>query len=162
MNNKIYGMDKKILISVIISLIVVGSGSFYAGMKYDQSNQSATRGQKFQQMGGAGFNLNQKGTAHNGNNMMNGNGGFAAGEILSKDDKSITIKLTNGGSKIVFLSDSTKVTKDTEGSKNDLSNGVQVVASGSANSDGSITAQTVQIRAAQPQPQPQPQQPTAN
>lgn len=145
---------KNIIISVVIALIIVGSGAFYGGMKYGVSMASRASGQRagqnfanlspeerqqrMQQFGGASGGMGMRGTR--------GGGGFAAGEIIAKDDKSITIKLSDGGSKIIFLSSGTHVAKSTDGSQDDLAVGKQVVINGSANQDGSVTAQTVQLR----------------
>lgn len=79
-------------------------------------------------------------------NSRGASGGMATGEIIAKDEKSITIKLGDGGSKIVFYSTSTRVKKTIDGAATDLEIGKQVVISGSANQDGSITAQTIQMR----------------
>jgi len=146
----------KKFIPIIAVIIIVGAGAFYAGMKYDQSkntgaNLSASalanmtpeqRQTLFQQRQQAGGTNNQRGA-------IRANGNFAAGEIIAKDDKTITIKLQDGGSKIVFLSDTTPITKSAEGTSADLTIGQQVTASGTANSDGSLTAQNIQIRPAQ-------------
>ena len=133
MNNKI--------ITGVIAVILVGSGSFYAGMKYDQGKTGAT-------LGGNGQTRNQQfgGMGGGGGRGVRANGGFSSGEILSKDDKSITLKLRDGGSKIIFLSTSTQIMKATEGALKDLNVGEEVTATGSTNADGSITAQSVQVR----------------
>lgn len=138
---------KKIL-PIIIIIIIVAAGSFFAGMKYGQSKSSGNlsqrnfqnlspeeRQQRIQQMGtaGVGFRGGPEGS------------GFASGEIISKDDKSIAVKLQDGGSKIVFFDDSTKIAKSVNGTPNDLEIGKSVVVSGKANQGGSITAETIQL-----------------
>lgn len=130
----------------IIVLIAVGGGSFYGGMKFNQSQVAANRQNNFQRFvqGGQG----QGGAARrNGQGQgFDGGAGFVTGEVISKDDKSLTLKLRDGGSKIVFFSTSTQITKSADGSADDLKVGENVVAGGAANSDGSITAQTIQLR----------------
>jgi hypothetical protein len=61
------------------------------------------------------------------------------------DDKSITVKLQDGSTKIVILSDTTSFSTSSTGSKSDLKTGDTVAAFGTPNSDGSVTAQNVQI-----------------
>ena len=149
----------KLIVSVIAVAVVVGGGAFFGGMKYAESKSPRNRvsqadfqnlqnlspeerQQRLHELGanaGAGF----RGGAGGG---QRGGSGFTAGEIISKDDKSITVKLSDGGSKIVFLSDSTTVSKTTDGTKSDLEIGKQVTVNGSANSDGSVTAQSIQLR----------------
>jgi len=68
-----------------------------------------------------------------------------AGEIIEKDEKSITIKLQDGSSKIVMLPGNTEIRKVTAGSRNDLKQGERVFVVGKENSDGSVTASIVQI-----------------
>jgi len=128
---------KKIL-PIILIIIVVGVGAFFTGMKYGQSRKSFA-GLEFngRQMGVLGANF------ENGKNVR---GGATGGEILSKDDTSITLKLQDGGSKIILYSDATKITKSTDGILGDLKNGENIIVTGSTNSDGSVTAQTIQIR----------------
>jgi len=124
---------KNTTIITIVLVLLVGSASFFAGMKYQQSKSP-----RF-----ANFQGNR-----NGQFQQRATGGGARpvrGEILSQDDESITVKLADGSSKIVILSTTTSINKAAEGSKDDLKVGEQVYLFGSENSDGSITAQNIQI-----------------
>ncbi len=137
----------KLIVSVIAVAVVVGGGAFFGGMKYAESK--SPRGQ-FSRQGlsanvGDAFGQYHAGGAGRQFGGQRG-GGFTGGEIISKDDKSVTVKIQNGGSRIVFFSDSTTVTKSAPGSLNDLTVGAQIFVNGSQNSDGSVTAQTIQLR----------------
>ena len=81
----------------------------------------------------------------NRGNSSSGNG-FTAGEIIAKDNKSITIRLRENGSRIVFLTSATPVTKSVNGSVSDLIAGEQVSITGTPNQDGSLSAESIQIR----------------
>ncbi len=124
-------MNKNTYIIGAVLLAIVGSGAFYGGMKYQQGKSRQVLGQFAGRNGAA----------------RNGNQGFRPvnGEILSMDDKSITVKLNDGSSKIVLLTDATTISKSDTASKSDLKVGDKVAAFGTANSDGSITAQNVQL-----------------
>lgn len=142
---------KKTSIIIIVVIILVGVGAFFGGMKYNQSKaqrnfQSLSnltpeqRQQRLGQMGIAGMGA-QAGRLGNRSGVN-----FISGDIISKDDKSITVKMRDGSTKIVFYSDSTEVGKFVSGTDNDLEVGKSVSVNGQTNSDGSITAQSIQIR----------------
>ncbi len=120
--------------------VVVGVALFWGGMQYGSSSVSGNVfDRNGQRMGGAG---------RRGGNFMSG--GFVTGEIQSKDDKSITVKMQDGSTRFVFFSASTKVSKSVDGTADDLAAGKQVTVGGTANADGSITAQAIQLRPAVP------------
>lgn len=140
-----------VLLPILVSCLLVGAGAFFGGMKFAEAKSPANRlgnfqnlsaeerQQRFQQGGGAGSMGRRLGGQMGGTN-------FVSGEVLSKDDKSVTLKLIDGGSKILFLSSSTTVMMSSAGSLNDVKVGETISANGSSNSDGSITAQSLQIR----------------
>jgi hypothetical protein len=145
---------KKILPIFIIAVLIIGGGAFFAGTKYGQSKNSLAslqnltpeqRQQRLQQMGVAG---GFRGTGAGGGNRTGG--GFVSGDIISKSDNSITVKLQDGGSKIVFFSNTTSISKSTDGTSADLEIGKTIMVNGKANSDGSVTATNIQIRPALP------------
>lgn len=134
---------KKFLPIVIIILLIAGA-AFFGGMKYGQSKNSSRRF--------SGQNMGTGGPA-NGRAGNQAGGGLTSGEIISKDDpakdgagKSINVKLQNGSSKIVFYSDTTEVGKFVNGISSDLEIGKSVMITGTTNSDGSITAKSIQLR----------------
>ncbi len=136
-------MKNKIITAVVVAL-VVGAGAFYGGMKYQQSQIPS--GAEFSMQGAIGSQQRQGAGANFRGANGNAGIGLANGEIIAKDDKSLTIKLRDGGSKIVFYSGSTQLQKMASTAIGDFEVGKQIVASGTANSDGSITAQSIQLR----------------
>lgn len=120
---------------IVISLLgaLTLGGGFFAGMKYQQS-KSPTFIRQF----GNGQREQVAGASRNGFRPI-------SGEILESDDKSITVKLQDGSSKIVLLSDKTEINKAASGSISDLKVGEKVAVFGSDNSDGSVMAQNIQL-----------------
>ena len=136
-------MNKNII--MVILIILVGGGSFFGGMKYQQGKTSQNIRSQFgagQVQRGTGA-VNISGQPRPVGNRMTGRG--VTGEILSQDEKSITVKLTDGSSKIVFLAETTTINKASEGTKTDLTTGEQVMVFGTENSDGSLTASNIQL-----------------
>ena len=137
-------MNKNTLIAgAVVVVLVVGGAAFFAGWKVGQGTKSNfTRG-NFN--GATGVQM----MGRNGGARVIGQGGrlnFIDGEVVSKTDQNMTMKLTDGGSKIILLSSSTAVTKSASGSINDLTPGAKLMINGDTNADGSVTARTIQLR----------------
>jgi len=127
------------LIITIVALLIISGGAFYGGMKYGQAKSNFSR-QNFQNLSEAERQqLFQRGVG------MRQGAGFLSGEVITKDEQNLTLKMPDGSSKIIFFSQSTEVSKMAEGTIDDVEVGKQVMVSGSQNSDGSYTAKTIQL-----------------
>ncbi|HEY6020020.1 MAG TPA: hypothetical protein VIY48_09000 [Candidatus Paceibacterota bacterium] len=131
-------MNKNQIIGGVVALAVVGGGAFYGGTVYAKGQTSAQgqfatgNGQFFARTGGPG---NRTG------------GGFTAGKIISVSNGQLVIQsMQSSSTEIVLLGNSTQIEKTVRGTQSDLTAGTNVVVTGSSNSDGSLTAQSVQIR----------------
>lgn len=125
----------QIIITLVLA-IIVGIAAFFGGMQYEKSKASNTTGNYVMMRNGAG--------ARFGNRFGNGNQG-GLGQVISQDANSITIKLADGTSKIILLSSNTKYEKTDTAAVSDIKNGDRVLVIGTANADGSETANTIQI-----------------
>jgi hypothetical protein len=147
-------MQNKNVILIIIIVLAVGAGAFYGGTLYEKnkvSSQGMMRGNGNFPGGRAGQANGPGGPGRGAGQGKNGsNGNFTVGQIVSKDDKSITIKTSDNGSKIIFFTNSTTVGRSVSGSPSDLNSGQNVMVNGTANPDGSLSAQNIQIRPGQP------------
>jgi len=136
---------KKIILLIIVGIVVVGGGAFYEGMQYGKFSSPVQNGSS---QFSRGFEF--QGTARTGSRTAGGSqmrgGEMIGGEVLSKDATSITIKLPDGGSKNMFFSSSTKIMRLTEGNISEIGVGTQIFGQGTTNPDGSISAQTIQLR----------------
>ena len=130
-------MDKKTIAIIIAVAVVFGGVGFWGGNSYAIGQATATRAAR----GGGQFG---GGTA--GGRIGTRGGSFTGGKVIAKDDKSITLQLQDGGSAVVFYSTSTTVMKSATGSISDIAVGTNIIVTGSKNSDGSQTAQSIQIR----------------
>lgn len=145
---------KKNQYTLILGAILLSVVSFFAGTRYQLSKSSPVN----QATNGVGL---QAGTQNSGKTVagqqaimgkagtgtvQNGQqGGMTSGEITSKDDESLTIKTSDGSSKIIIVAESTNYQETVKAALSDLAVGDSVTVLGSSNSDGSITAQTVTI-----------------
>jgi len=132
-------MKNNIIITILL-LILIGAGAFIGGMQYQKYQQNKQR-VAFRQFGGTQGNRTDQGQVQ-GNRQ-----GFRPvnGEIISSDDKSITVKLQDNSSKIILITDKTEINKAAEATKDDLKSGEKVAVFGQENGDGSVTAQNIQL-----------------
>ncbi len=144
-------MTKKVL-PIIIAFIVIGGGAFYGGIKYTESKtpNASVNGANFRNFQNMSPEERQNLAGQAGANRTDANRGAGfggvSGELLSKNEDSITVKLNDGGSKIVYFVNTTKVSKTIDGSIEDLQIGANIMINGDANEDGSVIARTIQIR----------------
>ncbi len=125
---------KKYIVHIV--WIVVAIVAFVGGLYYGKATASPS-------FAGRGAFAS---STRNGTGRAGSGGGFVTGQVTSKDAQSLTVQLPNGNSEIVFYSSSTSVIKPSSASVSDLTPGTSVMIGGTQNPDGSVTAQTIQVR----------------
>jgi Domain of unknown function (DUF5666) len=116
-----------IIAAIVLLAVGYGVGAFFSSGSASSTTSSTTANR----------------SAYSGTSRARG--GAVNGQIVSQDAQSITVANKSGGSSIIFYDTTTTITKSTHGQASDLSVGSNVVVSGSSNSDGSITAQNINI-----------------
>jgi|SRR3989339_108960 len=123
--------NTNLILAVLLSVVL----GFAGGYLFQDYRQTKNRSQIFGQL--------RAGSNQPFRNRLEAR--QAIGEIINQDDKSITVKMMDGSSKIILLSDSTNINKAAAGSREDLKVGEKVAIFGSDNTDGSLTAQNIQL-----------------
>jgi hypothetical protein len=146
-------MKKDIVLPLVVA-VIFAAGGFYGGMKYQQTKSGSGFTREFGTrtgMGGRqGGNVMMRGqNASTGNMRMSFRPFF--GEIINSDDKSITVKLEDGSSKIIMLSDKTTINKAESATKAELVKGTKVSVFGQEDADGIVSAQSIQLNPTSPQ-----------
>ena len=143
-------MNKKTIIILSVAAILLMSLSFYGGILIGTKKSNTTKNTYSNQFNPQNSGLMGFGSPSAENTRttgrINGFSGGASGEVISKDENSITLKLRDGGSKIVLYSGKTIVSKMASSTIADILVGNQAVVTGVANSDGSISAESIQLR----------------
>lgn len=130
---------KNITLPILIVAIIVAAGAgFFGGMKYQQSQRPNFQALRngIGRTGAAGQFGGRGGT--NGFRPING-------DIISADNNSITVKLADGTSRIIILTDKVMINKAETATIADLKVGTKVAVFGQTNSDNTITAQNIQL-----------------
>lgn len=121
--------NQQLLVMVLVA-VIIALAAFFGGVKYQQGRQAKSLAQTRGQFGRSGQGAFRGGRA-------------VTGEVVASDDKTLTIKLVDGSTKIIILSSTTNISRATQGSRDDLKVGTRVSVFGGENNDGSVTAQNI-------------------
>lgn len=119
---------------IVLAAVLFGAAGFYGGVTY-QKSQSPAGGLAGRFGGQAGAGV--RNAARNGANVT-------TGTVIAVDAQSITVKGAGGGSKTVFVSPQTEVSKQEVLKPTDVKVGDMVAAFGQA-ANGGIDARMLQI-----------------
>jgi hypothetical protein len=133
---------KKLTIVWIIIAVAALAGGFLWGKSVGTSSSTTAA-----RTGAGRFAYGSSTSAFAGRAGLGGStGAGAAGQVLSINADSLTLQLANGNSENVFFSSSTQVIVPTPTSISSVQTGTMVMVVGTTNSDGSVTASTIQLR----------------
>ena len=132
-------MNKNKKIGFVVGGVVVLIVVFYVGMFFGKGQVSNKNIPDLQAFG-------QNGAFPKGARMGNPGVGFTTGQVVAKDSQSITVSTINGSSKIILINNNTPVSKQASGAMTDIVVGTEISITGTTNQDGSVSAQSVQIR----------------
>jgi len=140
-------MNNTIIVG-IVAAVVFGGGGYYLGMQKATSSTTAATatGAAFAGRGAGGAGRFGGGAA---------GGGFTGGTILSIGSGTMTIQMAAStstsattGTKIVLFDTTTQVSEMQTVAPSALTVGQSVTVTGATNSDGSVTATSIQVRPA--------------
>jgi hypothetical protein len=136
------------IIGSIALAVVTGGVGFWGGNVYAKSRvgfnfQNRTGGRQMTQSQNMGRTTMTNMTPDNSQGFMGR--GATVGEVSAKDDNSITIKMSNGSSRIIILSGNTTYRIASETGLDKVEVGTKVAAFGETGNDGNITATSIEI-----------------
>jgi hypothetical protein len=134
---------KKNIGGMLVVAAVFSVGAFFSGMSYAENRTPSFGNLPMGANGQFSGNGMQGGATRTD---RNGAGNLISGEVIGKDTAGITMRLQNGSTQIILVGSSTQILKSTPGSLDDLDQGSTATVSGTKNSDGSVAAQSIQIR----------------
>jgi hypothetical protein len=137
-------MNKTVITAIMVA-IIFGGGGYYFGTQQAASSTTPT--------GAAAFAGRTGGAGRFGGGAAGG--GFTTGTIISTGSGTMTIQMPTStstsattGTKIVLFDSNTVVSELQTVPVSNLAVGQSVTVSGTANSDGSVTATSIQVRPA--------------
>jgi len=121
-------MSKKLL--VIIAIIVALGVGFGGGILVGSHNK--------------GVHSSKNG--HKGHHALARKGSAISGKVLSESGSTITIQLSSGSTETIYTGSNTIYTQLTPITSSNISTGSTIMVIGSKNSNGSITADKIQLK----------------
>jgi hypothetical protein len=137
-------MQKQTLIIAAVALVIGLGGGYWGGHAFASGTTTPTNGTFTRGGGGAGTFAGGRGAGGAG-------GGFLSGTVAAKDATSVTIDTRDGSSHVVLVSPTVSVAKSVAGTLADVGIGSTVIVMGTTNSDGSLSATSIQLRPAMTQ-----------
>lgn len=125
------GKYKLHIVWAIVAVAALVGGIFWGRGMAAGGNRQFTNG---------GFSSSTRGGFRAGSS-----GSIFAGQVSAISGSDITLQLQNGNSEVVLFSSSTPVTEPTNVSISKVTTGSNIVVMGTENSDGSVTASSIEI-----------------
>jgi hypothetical protein len=125
----------KLIVVAVATAVIVGGAAFGGGYAVAKKSAPALAGRGM--MARDGQAGGQQKAQRAASNMANG-------EVLTVEEGSLTIKLADGGSRIVLLGKDAVVSYCAEAELSTVQPGTSLLATGEANADGSLTARFIQ------------------
>ena len=125
---------KNTIIWAVLAAVLFGAVGFYGGVTYQKTQASSGFAGRF---GAGGF-------GGSGSTGGRAGGNVATGTVIATDANSITVKTAEGGSKTLFVSAQTRISKQTVLTATDVKVGDMVAGFGQT-ANGGIDARMVQV-----------------
>lgn len=133
-------MNKKIITSMI--MLVVGIGMFFAGMKFEAKKTASILQSKIEQVAD---NQNKNQDQKQVQDQSKEKPTSIIGEVISRDEQGLTIKMKDGIEKEIFVSQDTKVRKTEFVDFSVISIGQQVSVNFKNGENGRVNADGISI-----------------
>lgn len=142
--------NQNIIIACVITAFIAGGVGFVAHGKIQDRYQGTGRmgdnnARQFM-MDNRDDDEQGRGKFNKGDGQgMMGRGPAQTGEVTAKDAKTLTLKMSDGSTKLVILSDTTSYRASTESSLDKVEVGTKIAAFGTQSTDGSTVATSIEI-----------------